>query len=327
MPGNRREAQGAPASIIPEVAIVPVVFFAQGEGQPSQVNDPMKWILIWIGVFTSAATVFVVIPQPTLLSLANPIDALGPALQRIMQGLAPASEPVTEPARPAQIKRESPSARKTYEEKPDAHGRASQRGRTLCKAAAIELTGPWEPAAKPNYVTNFTSFTPDFDSEPHEQWETLGLHETSEFLEWSMQYQNQCGTNTCRACVVAITATIGYTPSVITLHEDLRRNHCARTLVMRHEQEHAAITGTAQGMVLKKARQNLRWASRAHPGRVVQPNTEEREIDKVMAKISEDLTRAFDQARAYSTKANDQLDQPKRYLRESQERWRRCRRR
>ena len=131
-----------------------------------------------------------------------------------------------------------------------------------CGRATIQLTQPWSPAKELKYVASFGDFTPDFEVEPDEQWEQLGEHRTSAILEFGTEVETQCDTNTCRTCVTAITALIGFTPSEIRVHEDLRRNHCARKITRRHEEEHQAITRRAQKRVLEDARFHLAWATR-----------------------------------------------------------------
>ena len=110
-------------------------------------------------------------------------------------------------------------------------GEAEGRTRSeKCRPATIEVTSPWRPARGPEYVTSFGDFTPDFEVEPDERWEQLGEHRTDAILEVDTEVETRCHPNTCRTCVTTISARIGFTPSEIRLHENLRRNRCARKL-------------------------------------------------------------------------------------------------
>lgn len=198
-------------------------------------------------------------------------------------------------------------------------------GRGDCKPATIELTKPWRPAREPEYVGSFGDFTPDFEVEPDEQWEQLGEHRTSSILEASTKVETWCDTNTCRTCVVAITARIGFAPSEIRLHEDLRRNYCARKLTRRHEEEHQAVTRRAQAMVVEDAKFNLAWIRHRHAAHVTPASRGKAGQEEVIRRVERDLMRALQSAVDYSDKANAHLDRPERYRRESRRRWRICR--
>lgn len=194
-----------------------------------------------------------------------------------------------------------------------------------CSPATIRLTAPWKPAREPEYVASFGDFTPNFEVEPDERWEQLGEHRTSSILEVRTEVETRCDADACRTCAVAITARIGFEPSEILLHEDLRENRCARTLVWRHEQEHAAVTRRAQAMTMEKARLNLAWARSRQAGHVSAAGREESGQENVMRRVERDLMDALQEAVDYSDKANARLDRPERYRRESRRRWKRCR--
>ena len=87
-------------------------------------------------------------------------------------------------------------------------------------------------------------------------------------LEVSADAETWCDMNVCRMCIVAITARIGFAPSEIRLHENLRRKHCARKLTMQHEQAHAAVTRRAQAIAVEEARRTLAWARSRYPAHV-----------------------------------------------------------
>lgn len=194
-----------------------------------------------------------------------------------------------------------------------------------CGPSTIQLTAPWRPAKDPVYVASFGEFRPDFTVEPDEQWEQLGEHRTGSILEVSTEVESSCDTNTCRTCVVAITARIGFTPSEIRLHEDLRRNDCARKLTWRHEEEHAAVTRRAQAMALEEARLNLAWTRYRQAAHVTPASRRKAGQETVMQRVEQDLMRALEKAVDYSDRANAHLDRPERYRRESRRRWSLCR--
>ena len=63
----------------------------------------------------------------------------------------------------------------------------------------------------------------DFGVEPDERWEQLGEHRTDAILEVDTDAETRCDPNTCRTCVTTVIARIGFAPSEIRLHEELRR--------------------------------------------------------------------------------------------------------
>ena len=138
------------------------------------------------------------------------------------------------------------------------------------------------------------------------------------------QSRLRCDPNTCRTCVTAISARIGFTPSEIRLHEELRRNRCARKLTMQHERQHEAVTGKAQAMAVREAKYNLRWARYPHAARVTPASGREAGQEELMRKVGEDLARALETAMAYADSENSRLDRPERYRRESRRQWRIC---
>ena len=117
---------------------------------------------------------------------------------------------------------------------------------------------------------------------------------------------------------------IGFTPSEIRLHEELRRNRCARKLTMLHERQHEAVTRKAQAMAVKEAKRNLRWARSPQAAHVTRASGREAGQEEIMRKVSEDLTRALEKAMAYEEAENTRLDRPERYRRESRKQWRIC---
>lgn len=193
-----------------------------------------------------------------------------------------------------------------------------------CGPATIELTSPWRPAKNPEYVTSFGDFTPDFRVEPDERWKQLGEHRTDAILQVDTEVETRCDLNTCRTCVTTISARIGFTPSEIRLHEELRGNRCAWKLTMQHERQHEAVTGKAQAMAVREAKRNLRWARYPHAAHVTRSRGREAGQEHVMRKVSEYLTRALEKAMAYADAENTRLDRPERYRRESRKQWRIC---
>lgn len=204
----------------------------------------------------------------------------------------------------------------------EAEGRMEKQ---QCRPSTIRLTAPWRPAKSPEYVASFGEFTPNFEAEPDEQWEQLGEHRTSSILEFSTEFETWCDVNTCRTCVAGINARIGFSPSEIRLHEDLRRNRCARRLTWRHEKEHEAVTRRAQAMAVEEARLNLAWARNRQVAHVYPASRGEAGQEKVMRRVEQDLMRALQKAVDYSDGANASLDRPERYRRESRWRWKLCR--
>ena len=152
----------------------------------------------------------------------------------------------------------------------------------------------------------------------------LGEHRTDAILEVDTEVETRCEANTCRTCVITISARIGFTPSEIRLHEELRRNRCARKLTMLHERQHEAVTRKAQAMAVREAKYNLRWARYPHAARVTRASGREAGQEELMRKVGEDLTRALEKAMAYADAENTHLDRPERYRQESRKRWRIC---
>ena len=197
---------------------------------------------------------------------------------------------------------------------------------SLCRArpATIELASPWRPAKAPEYVASFGDFAPDFGVEPDERWKQLGEHRTDAILEVETEVETRCDPDTCRTCVTAISARIGFTPSEIRLHEELRRNRCARKLTMLHERQHEAVTREAQAIAVREAKRNLRWARYPHAAHVTRASGREAGQEEIMRKVGDDLTRALEKAMAYEEAENSRLDRPERYRRESRRQWRIC---
>ena len=114
-----------------------------------------------------------------------------------------------------------------------------------CAAVALKLTGPWAPPEPARYVPNYEN---ELDrqgghyGEADTAWEQAGEHQSSAVLEHETQFETWCFVKRGNTCLTAITGNIGFTPSVITLREDLRRNRCARKFALRHEMAHAEVT-------------------------------------------------------------------------------------
>ena len=205
-----------------------------------------------------------------------------------------------------------------------AGGAEGQTGSEKCRPATVELTTPWRPAKGPEYVASFGDFTPDFGVEPDERWEQLGEHRTDAILEVETEVETRCDPTTCRTCVTTISARIGFTPSEIRLHEELRRNRCARKLTMQHERQHEAVTRKAQAIAAREAKRNLRWARFPHAALVTRATGREAGQDEIMRKVSDDLARALEKAIAYADAEDARLDRPERYRHESRRQWRIC---
>ena len=293
----------------------------------------MKWIVMWVAVFLASVVLFVVIPRPALLWVVNSLDVFGDGIGHVNNRTSSPVEPVSDGGDSVASHRttgtfqvDSVGRARVIAQPPALVGESeSQTGEKVCGPATIRLTQPWRPANEPEYVASFGAFTPDFEVEPDEQWEQLGEHRTSSIVEVSTEVETWCNMNTCRTCVVAITARIGFAPSEIRLHEDLRRDYCARKLTMQHEEEHAAVTRRAQAIAAEEARRNLAWARYRQAAHVSSVSGGEAAQQEVMRKVEQDLMRALQKAVDYSDRANAHLDQPERYRRESQRQWKLCR--
>ena len=293
----------------------------------------MKWIVVWVAVFLASVVVIVAIPRPALLWVVNSLDVFGDGIGHVKNRTNSQVEPVNDGGNSVASRRttgtfqaDSAGRARVIAQPPALVGESeSQTGEKVCKPATIRLTQPWRPAKEPEYVASFGAFTPDFEVEPDEQWEQLGEHRTSSIVEVSTEVETWCNMNTCRTCVVAITARIGFAPSEIRLHEDLRRDYCARKLTMQHEEEHAAVTRRVQAIAVEEARRNLAWARYRQAAHVSSVSGGEAVQQEVMRKVEQDLMRALQKAVDYSERANAHLDQPERYRRESRWQWRLCR--
>ena len=293
----------------------------------------MKWIVVWVAVFLALVVVFVAIPRPALLWVVNSLDVFGDGIGHVKNRTNSPVEPVNDggnsvASRPTTgtFQADSAGRARVIAQPPTLVGESeSQTGEKVCRPATIGLTQPWRPPKEPEYVASFGAFTSDFEVEPDEQWEQLGEHRTSSILEVSTDVETWCDMNTCRTCVVAITARIGFAPSEIRLHEDLRRNYCARKLTMQHEEDHTAVTRRAQAIAVEEARRNLAWARYRQAASVSSVSGGEAVQQEVMRKVEQDLMRALQKAVDYSERANAHLDQPERYRRESRWQWRLCR--
>lgn len=292
----------------------------------------MKWIVVWVGVCLAWVVVLVALPGPALLWVVNSIDlfrdGMGHAGNRtgsLVEPLNDGGDWVASRRTTGTFRTDSAERTRMIGQPPALAGESvSRTGGEVCGPATIRLTQPWKPAKEPEYVASFGVFTPDFEVEPDEQWKQLGEHRTSAILEVDTNVESRCGMDTCRTCVVAITARIGFAPSEIRLHEDLRRNHCARKLTMQHEEEHAAITRRAQAIAVEEARRNLAWARLRQVPHVSPASGGEAAQQELIRKVEQDLVRALDKAVAYSDRWNAHLDQPERYRRESRRQWRLC---
>ena len=288
---------------------------------------------MWIAVFLASIVVFVVVPRPALLWVVNSLgdfgDSIGHVGNRTNSPMEPGSDggdSVASRRTTGTYQADSAGRMQVIAQPPTLAGESeSQTGEQVCRPATIRLTQPWRPAKDPEYVASFGEFTPDFAVHPDEQWKQLGEHRTSSILEISPRIETRCNMGTCLTCVVAITARIGFTPSEIRLHEDLRRNYCARKLTMRHEKEHEAVTRRAQTIAVEEARRNLAWTTQRQAAHVSPASGAQTAQQEVMRKIEQDLRRALQKAEDYSERWNAHLDQPERYRRESRRQWTLCR--
>ena len=293
----------------------------------------MRWVAVWAAVFFAAVSVFVAMPRPALLWVANSLDVFGDVIVHVANRTNRPVEPASNGGNSSEKRRTSATlqadrsepARAVAQARTRADESGSGAGAKTCRPATIRFTQPWKPEKEPEYVASFGAFTPDFEVEPDEQWEQLGEHRTSSVLEARTKVETRCDMNACRTCVVAITARIGFTPSEIRLHEGLRRDHCARALTIQHEQEHAAVTRKAQAIAVDEARRNLAWARYRQAAHVGPAGGEEAAQQEVIRRVEQDLMRALQKAVDYSDRANARLDQPERYRRESRRQWRLCR--
>ena len=295
----------------------------------------MKWIVVWIVTFLASVMVFVAMPRPALLWVVHSLDVFGDAIGHVGSRTGSPVERESDGGDSVAGRRttgtfQADSAgqgqgRVIAQPRAPAGESESRIGEESCRPATIRLTQPWRPAKAPEYVASFEAFMPDFEVEPDEQWKQLGEHRTSSILEVSTEVETWCDASTCRTCVVAITARIGFAPSEIRLHEDLRRDYCARALTIQHEQEHAAVTRRAQTMAVEEARRNLAWARHRQAAHVSPASGGEAARQEVMRKVEHDLVRALQKAVDYSEEANADLDRPERYRRESRRQWRLCR--
>ena len=293
----------------------------------------MRWIVVWVAVFFASVSAFVAMPRPALLWVANSLDVFGDAIGHVALRTSRPVEPVSGEDDASAKRREIETLQAdraggvpaVAPPRTRADESESRSGAKTCRPATIRLTQPWRPETEPDYVASFGAFAPDFEVEPDEQWEQLGEHRTSSILEASTKVQTRCDRSTCRTCVVEITARIGFAPSEIRLHEDLRGNYCARALTIQHEQEHAAVTRKAQAIAVEEARRNLAWARYRQAAHVSPAGGQKAAQQEVIRKVEQNLMRALQKAVDYADRANALLDQPERYRRESQRQWRLCR--
>jgi len=310
-------------------------FEAAHDGNCRVAPERMKWIVVWVAVFLASVMVFVAMPRPTLLWVVHSLDISDDAIGHVTNRTNRPVEPLSDGGDSVASRRTTGTFQadsagqgqgRVIAQPPTRAGESESRiGEKSCRPAAIRLTQPWRPAKEPEYVASFGAFTPDFEVEPDEQWEQLGEHRTSAILEVGTEVETWCDRNTCRTCVVAITARIGFTPSEIRLHENLRRDYCARALTIQHEEEHAAVTRRAQTMAVEEARRNLAWTRYRQAAHVSPASEGEAAQQEVIRQVEQDLTRALQKAVDYSDRANAQLDRPERYRRESRRQWRLCR--
>ena len=147
----------------------------------------MRWVAVWAAVFFAAVSVFVAMPRPALLWVANSLDVFGDAVAHVENGtnrpVEPASNGDDSSARRRTIETlqadRAERARAITQPRTRADQTESGTGATTCRPATIRLTQPWRPDKEPEFVASFGAFTPDFEVEPDEQWEQLGEHRTS----------------------------------------------------------------------------------------------------------------------------------------------------
>ena len=86
---------------------------------------------------------------------------------------------------------------------------------------------------------------------------------------------------------------------------------------MQHEKRHAAVTRRAQRLAVERARRYLRWATGNQAGVTSTIDGRAASQREALERVDAALSRALDEAIAYGEKENDKLDQPERYLAES----------
>ena len=256
-----------------------------------------------IGLLAVAGVVLAVMPAAPSLPLdrvpARWLDAVGGALDETRDILT-APVPWTVPDAAAPV------------------GRTAARARTVqdlgpCEPARVELSGFWEPTSTFEY----------FPADPPQQYPrrrgatVAGLHETAERMDVRIGLALRCLDERCQVCVSSVEGRIGYEPSRLSLRADLEDNDCLRAHVLAHEQRHADVTRRAEARVLRRARELLAWARRAHPGHYVARSETDDGQRQVHARIEDALEQAHADASGYARRANAFIDSDREAQREA----------
>ena len=146
----------------------------------------MRWVAVWAAVFFAAVSVFVAMPRPALLWVANSLDVFGDVIVHVANRTNRPVEPASNGGNSSEKRRTSATlqadrsepARAVAQARTRADESGSGAGAKTCRPATIRFTQPWKPEKEPEYVASFGAFTPDFEVEPDEQWEQLGEHRT-----------------------------------------------------------------------------------------------------------------------------------------------------
>ena len=197
-------------------------------------------------------------------------------------------------------------------------GRFAARARTVrdlgpCEPARVELSGFWKP-------TSTFEYFPADPPRPHPRRRgatVAGLHETAERMDVRIGLTLRCLDERCQVCVSSVEGRIGYEPSRLSLRADLEDNDCLRAHVLAHEQRHADVTRRAESRVLRRARELLAWARRAHPGHYVARSETDDGQRQVHARIEDALEQAQTDASGYARRAHAFIDSDREAQREA----------
>ena len=256
-----------------------------------------------IGLLAVAGVVLTVMPIAPSLPLdrvaARWTDAVGGALDEVLEvPTSPVPWTAPDAAAPA--------------------GRFATRARTVrdlgpCEPARVELSGFWKPTSTFGY---FPADPPR--QHPRRRDATVaGLHETAERMDVRIGLALRCLDERCQVCVSSVEGRIGYEPSRLSLRADLEDNDCLRAHVLAHEQRHADVTRRAEARVLRRARELLAWARRAHPGHYVARSETDDGQRQVHARIEDALEQAHADASGYARRANAFIDSDREAQREA----------
>lgn len=136
-------------------------------------------------------------------------------------------------------------------------------------------------------------------------------------LEVETGVETWCGLEGCRSCVEWVRARIGFTPSEVLLHHDLRGGACARGLTLEHELAHVEVMREAQARVLRNAHRSLAWATVDPPGRTAPMGDRKRTQAALIDRVEASLASALAEAVAHADAASARLDHPARHRHDS----------